>query len=256
MAGTPRKRERLAAAAASLAIADAEKPATAPGTAPKTRKKGGKAGIAPQVSPGVSSTPKAREEHDTQPPHKKVGRPSSFSQPVADEILARLANGQTLNAICREAHMPQRATVMRWCQSHEHKEFSQAYRRARELQFEHWADEVIDCADDSSRDFVDRVGKDGEVSRLFDPENTRRSHLRIESRKWLLGKLKPSQYGDLTRSQVELTGKNGGPIEVDNRPKNNTLEIARRTIFVLQRAQDQMALEDQAKVIDMEPVDG
>ena len=55
-----------------------------------------------------------------------------------DEILRRIADGESLRAICRDDEMPDRTTVENWLQSD--AEFSAKYARAREAQ----ADGIFD----------------------------------------------------------------------------------------------------------------
>jgi hypothetical protein len=70
------------------------------------------------------------------------GRPSDYSFQVAISICARLAEGESLRAICSEAGMPGRATVFRWIARH--KEFRDEYTLACELRAEDLADEMIE----------------------------------------------------------------------------------------------------------------
>jgi hypothetical protein len=70
--------------------------------------------------------------------------------------------------------------------------FSARYARARAIQYDRWADEILTIADDASGDLIQRLGKDGSTERVVDHENIQRSRLRCDSRKWLLSKLLPS----------------------------------------------------------------
>lgn len=136
------------------------------------------------------------------------GRPSLYTEEIAAEICQRIGEGETLNQICRDAHMPSRPTVVTWVLE-DREGFSNRYARARDLQLEHWADEVIDVADDATNDFMEKKnGEDKESSWSLNGEHVQRSRLRIDSRKWLLSKLKPQQYGE----KLELGGKDGQPL--------------------------------------------
>jgi hypothetical protein len=42
------------------------------------------------------------------------GRPSEYSDKIAEAICERLLNGESLRAICADPAMPARATVFRW----------------------------------------------------------------------------------------------------------------------------------------------
>ena len=58
-------------------------------------------------------------ETEIEPPRKPTGRPSSYSEAVANEICQRMTTGQGLLRICADDHMPDRATVYRWLEANE-----------------------------------------------------------------------------------------------------------------------------------------
>lgn len=130
-----------------------------------------------------------------------TGRPSIFSDDVAADICARLAEGQALSAICKDDAMPGLRTVYRWLA--ENDAFRQLYARAREDQADTLAAEIVEIADDSGGDAVIEM-RDGKPYAVFDGENVQRSKLRVEARKWAASKLKPKVYGD--RQTVEVEG--------------------------------------------------
>lgn len=140
-------------------------------------------------------------------------RPSEFSQEVADAICERLADGDSLRSICQLDDMPDKATVFRWL--FKYPEFCDQYARAREEQAESLADEIVNIADDSTNDYIKKVGSDGSTSDQLNSENIQRSRLRVEARKWVASKLKPKKYGD--KVEQTLVGPGGGPIKTDNR---------------------------------------
>jgi len=123
-----------------------------------------------------------------------AGRPSDFTQETADLICARMADGQSLREICRDDAMPGQRTVFQWLQKH--AEFAQQYARAREQLLEHWADEIVEIADDGTNDWIERERSDGSRSTTVDADHINRSRLRIDTRKWLMSKLGPKKYGD------------------------------------------------------------
>lgn len=110
-----------------------------------------------------------------------MGRPSDYTDEVALEICAQIAEGKSLRSICKAEGLPSLRTVMRWL--NEREAFQQQYARAREDQADSLADELIDIAD---RDDLD-------------PNDKR---VRLDARKWAASKLKPKKYGD----RLELDG--------------------------------------------------
>ncbi len=137
---------------------------------------------------------------------KKKGRPSLYTEPLAPEICRRLAEGESLRAICADKAMPSISTVMGWLFDGNHDEFSEQYARAREAQAEVRADEIVDIADDDTNDFT--ADKDGKI--VANNEHIQRSRLRVDARKWIAAKLLPKRYGD----KLQHTGDGGGPIRV------------------------------------------
>lgn len=116
-----------------------------------------------------------------------TGRPSSFTQEIADLICERLADGESLRKICLGDDMPSKSAVFRWLL--DNPDFRDQYARAREAQADAIADEILDIADDGTNDFV---GEDEK----YNGDAVQRSRLRVDARKWLAGKMAPKKYGD------------------------------------------------------------
>ena len=138
------------------------------------------------------------------PKRPKKGRPSLYTDKLAAKICQRLAEGESLRAICADKAMPAISTVMGWLFDGNHDGFSEQYARAREAQAEIRADEIVDIADDASGDFT--ADKDGKLA--ANNEHIQRSRLRVDARKWIAAKLLPKRYGD----KLQHTGDGGGPI--------------------------------------------
>ncbi len=136
----------------------------------------------------------------------KAGRPRKYSEALAAQICERLAGGESLRTICKDAAMPALSTVMGWLADGEHRDFLEQYTRAREMQADALFDEALEIADDASGDWI--KDKDGKI--LVDHEHVTRSRLRVDTRKWAAGKLAPKRYGD----KLQHTGEGGGPIRV------------------------------------------
>lgn len=119
-----------------------------------------------------------------------MGRPSDYSDDIADEICARIADGQSLNSICKLDEMPSLKTVYNWIGKR--PEFLQKYTLARETQADTLADQIVDIADDGSRDYTE----DAKGNVLVDHDHITRSRLRVDARKWVAAKLKPKKYGE------------------------------------------------------------
>jgi hypothetical protein len=106
-------------------------------------------------------------------------------------ICTEIASGRSLRAICRQDDgMPHERTVFRWLSAHE--TFSQQYTRAMEARTMALAEELLEIADDGTNDT--RVTEDG--AEIVNHDHIQRSKLRVDTRKWLMGKLAPKKYGD------------------------------------------------------------
>lgn len=135
------------------------------------------------------------------------GRPSKYNPDVAKRICDAIAVSELgLHHICREnADFPSIITIMAWLNRPEHVDFLKSYVRARELQAEFMAEQILKIADDSSEDLM-AIGMPGQERKVENREVTNRSKLRVDTRKWLLAKLHPKKYGD----KVELDHTSGG----------------------------------------------
>lgn len=143
---------------------------------------------------------------------RPVGRPSSYTPELANEICERIATTpRGLDFICEsDDALPSARTVARWLD--EQPQFRQSYVRARERQADLIFDECLEIADDASND-VKLVGREDEEVEVCNTEFVQRAKLRIETRMRMAGKLAPKKYGD--KLVTELTGKDGGPIQTE-----------------------------------------
>ncbi len=124
-----------------------------------------------------------------------AGRPSDYTQELADEICSQLAEGVSMRSVCLAEAMPDKSTVFRWIRTIQ--EFNDQYARAKEESADALVEEMLDIADDGSNDYMEKLGKDGEcIGYQMNGEFVQRSRLRVDTRKWAASKLKPKKYGD------------------------------------------------------------
>lgn len=136
-----------------------------------------------------------------------IGRPSLYTPELATQICARLAEGESLRAICRDDAMPARSTVIAWVL--ENKAFSDQYAKAREIGYRDMAEEILEIADDKAGD-------------------AQRDRLRVDSRKWLLSKALPKIYGEKLETTTKFADENDKTV--------SPLEFARRIAFAFAQA--------------------
>lgn len=134
------------------------------------------------------------------------GRPTVYTDELGRRICDALADGRTLNHICRSHEdFPEPRTVRRWAADPEHP-FSPLYARAREVGYLYMADDLIDVADDGRNDTY----KTDEGTELVNHDVIARAKLRVDTRKWIISKALPKIYGD----KVAITDAEGGPVQV------------------------------------------
>ncbi len=132
-----------------------------------------------------------------------VGRPADYTDELANKICDLIAcSNKGLATICKDEKLPARSTIYEWIDKH--KEFSDKYARAREDQADFLAEEILEIADDSSRDTKTIKGKDGKDIEVEDTEWTNRSKLRVDARKWTAARLCSKRWGD--KVQTEHSG--------------------------------------------------
>lgn len=137
----------------------------------------------------------------------KVGRPSDYSQELVEIICTRIADGESLRAICRDEGIPAKGTVFRWIA--QIKEFKDQYEAAMAQRSEAMFEEILEIADDTSRDTIDT-----DTGEKANAEWISRSRLRVDARKWMLSKMVPKKYGE--KITQELGGIDGAPIETSH----------------------------------------
>ena len=129
-----------------------------------------------------------------------AGRPSSYTQEIASVICERLSMGESLRSVCRDENMPAISSVFKWM--NEHEEFSKQYARAKQESADAMAEDILEISDSAKNDWMEKHGKD-DAGWVLNGDHVQRSRLRIETRKWLMAKMKPKKYGE--SSTVEQT---------------------------------------------------
>jgi len=124
------------------------------------------------------------------PKKKKIGRPCEYTDEIADIILGRISEGESLKGICRDLKI-MNVTVYSWMRAR--PSFLTLYAQAREDRADSLGDDLQEIADAST------------------PETVQVDRLRTDVRKFIAAKLNPRKWGD--RVAAELTGKDGGPIQ-------------------------------------------
>lgn len=153
------------------------------------------------------------------------GRPTTYTDEIADEICNRLIAGESLNKICFNEHIPSKATVYNWLDNPKRKEFLDKYSRARERQAENFVDECADIADFTEQDTITKQTKDGDEYEVPDYEWISRSKLRVDTRLKLAAILAPKKYGPKQEIDINIKDRSFNlkfhNFNVDDEPKKD-----------------------------------
>jgi hypothetical protein len=112
-------------------------------------------------------------------------------QKCIDILFNRIASSsKSMVTLLKEGHdgwpLPEYMTIRRWID--EDPALCEKYARVKEDQAEYMADEMMDIADE--------MPLTNPITGSLDSASVQHKRLRTETRKWLMGKLKPKKYGD------------------------------------------------------------
>lgn len=135
---------------------------------------------------------------------KKKGPPSQYTEAISVEICERISEGEPLRQICRDDHMPAWNTVYKWLNLN--ADFRKRFAHARDIGFDAIAEDTLDLIDEEP------ARTDTQFGDKVDPGHVQWQKNRVEQRMKLLAKWSPKKYGE--HQMVELTGKDGGPVDM------------------------------------------
>jgi hypothetical protein len=148
-------------------------------------------------------------------------KPFPWTAAIEEEILSRIAKGQALRTVCADDWLPGVDTFYKRVQSD--AGFSERYARAKERLADAIFEECLAIADSQEGDMIEVDGEE-----RVNHDAIARAKLRIDTRKWMAGKLRPKVYGD--KQVIEGPGPDGSHTVNTNLSE---VELARRVAFTL-----------------------
>lgn len=124
---------------------------------------------------------------------KKAGRPSDYTQEKADAICEHIASGKSLLSWCNTEGNASYPAVMRWIEANE--SFRNNYARAREVQADYLAAEIVQIADTPQIGVKTKTNEKGEVE-TTEGDMIEHRRLQVDARKWYAAKVAPKKYGE------------------------------------------------------------
>lgn len=116
-----------------------------------------------------------------------MGRPSTYTKELGDVVCELLAQGISLRTVCLMEGMPTIATAFAWMRTKDN--FLNQYARAKQESADAMAEDILDIADETNQ--VIKSGAEKKSSAYAQAQR-----LRVDTRKWLMAKMKPKKYGD------------------------------------------------------------
>jgi terminase small subunit-like protein len=119
----------------------------------------------------------------------------AYSAETAEAVLGALMTGRPLRDICAEPDMPSAGAVQYWLLA-DRDGFRARYLEARTIGCLVVSTDMLSIVDDRDNDWITRQREDGSLETVLDPERVKRAELRVKTRRWLLSKMLPKQFGD------------------------------------------------------------
>lgn len=121
-----------------------------------------------------------------------MGRPTDYTDQIAEQICDLIMVGKSLRTICSDEIMPDRSSIYRWLNAN--AGFATKYAHARAMQADYLFDEMAEIEDDTQ-------------NQRLDPAAARAI---LGSKQWRAAKLAPKKYGD----RVDIGNAGGEPFAV------------------------------------------
>ncbi len=195
----------------------------------------------------TQETPQRAETSTSGP--GKGGAVSIFTPALFGDICDQISRGESLSAVCRKPEMPHKSTVLRWLR--DRPELRDRYVQARDDLMEYWASDILEIADDGTLDTIPGLNKYGDEVMVPNHANVQRDRLRIDSRKWMLARLKPQVYGD--HVQVDVSGEVQHKVDITSLSARE--KMRRLALFMLEDKAAGALIEGESTVMtDKSPI--
>lgn len=148
----------------------------------------------------MARKPKSQPPEELKPPARMGRPPFPWTEEIKEYILEKIIAGHSIRKVVELAKeekitpFPSIDTITVYAAVNE--DFSGKYARAKELQQDMMAEDLLDIIDGRHPDFIDAELSQRKESML--------------ARQWVMGKLRRKKWGDV--KHTEVTGANGAPL--------------------------------------------
>lgn len=126
---------------------------------------------------------------------------------LTEDICGFISSQKSIRKACEIAGISTK-TYMKWLSESEH--YAHAHARAMEERADSMFEDILNISDENGEDT--RFIEDG--TEITNHDVIQRAKLRVEARKWMLGKMQPKKYGDkldLTSDGEKISSNNNAP---------------------------------------------
>lgn len=160
-----------------------------------------------------------------------------FTHALADKICDQLAQGISLNKICKQGDMPCRQTIYSWIYHNTgevrgddgqiiREGFLDKYTRARNIGLDVMADNMLEMGEDG---FTDAIHPEtGERMKVLSKESVMLAKIRADNTKWYLSKIAPKKYGGEALIKTQMVDKEGNPTDLASQGSKFFDDIAQK----------------------------
>ena len=118
---------------------------------------------------------------------------------IFEKVFERISNGEALRNILKDEGFPRPTTFYHWLDKDEKGQ--EQYTRACAYRADYLFEEILTIADTPEEGVTVKTSKQGKETTKADMLGHRR--LKIDARKWLLGKMNPTKYGDNQKEEPD-----------------------------------------------------
>lgn len=132
-------------------------------------------------------------------------------------IIGKIKQGNSLRSVLREKGTPESHTFYKWIDNDESKLLH--YVRACKDRADYIFEDILNICDKTDDDII--VDEDG--NEITNHNVIQRDRLRVDSRKWMLGKMNPKKYGDA--SLLKIGDQDGNELKVNAIFSNDIMNV-------------------------------
>jgi hypothetical protein len=164
---------------------------------------------------------------------------TAYNPDLALQIVEKLAEGQTLNEICKADGYPHQVTFKRWVVAH--PELAKAVDAARQLSAQSLEEEALDAARE-----IRRAQRDGTQVRAFE--------VAIQQLRWSAERRDPARFGNRAPVSIRVPIQIVTTLDLGADAADTAMDKDIYSLTAGVTASPEAAIEKSREIIDVEPI--